>query len=101
MSGLKPFHRFEQALAVDHGDDQHVLFLDTVDHAVAVDETFPMCGGEFGHLASAHGELGEAATRGGQLLDDFLCVDILEFFKWANRSGTVYASVEIKKTARE
>ena len=49
-SGIKPFHRFKQALAMDNGEDQHVLFLDPVDHAVAIDEAFPMRGSEFARL---------------------------------------------------
>ena len=43
LSEVKPLHRFKQALAVDYGDNQHVLFCDTVDHAITINETFPMC----------------------------------------------------------
>lgn len=51
-STAKAFNGFEQTLAVDNGNDQHVPIFDPVDEAVTVDETFAVGRFEFGDIAA-------------------------------------------------
>lgn len=60
VSAAKAFDGFEQALAVDDGDDQHLLILHTVDQAVAIDKTFTVGGFKLRDLASTQRELSQA-----------------------------------------
>ena len=72
--GGKSLDGLEQALAVDHGHDQHAPVLDAVDHPVAIDKPLSVGGDQLGHTASTQGELRQASGSGDQLLDHLLRV---------------------------
>ena len=75
MSAAEALDGFEQALAVDHGEDADGVTTEFVDQAVAVEEALPNVGiSEFRYDASEFGMRGQFVGKVEQTFDDALGV---------------------------